>query len=351
MQHRGLGRPLGRLASLVRRPRLTALVGATVVAALALAACGGSSGTSGSGGSGSNTVRVAIAPTGTALPVVVADKQGYFKAQGLDVTFQVSNVTISDQLATLGRQFDVAMGTQPALLTASAQGIKLANITGGALDTVSNPQADFVVSANSGIASYADLSGRKLGALSLTGNIHYAVLNAAKEAGAQLDGIDWVVGTVPQLPDTLRAGRVDGIEEIEPFAGMTVANGSVSLGDPFRSLGDEAYLGVFLASKDWADANEQTVLKFNSALAQAADWIKQNPKDALTLMGTYTGTSEDVLSKTTIPDFRIQTTAADLGAAQSKDVETWIGLLREFGNFRGNVTAADVLPSWAGVAP
>ncbi|MEU7632333.1 ABC transporter substrate-binding protein [Nocardia sp. NPDC049220] len=292
-------------------------------------------------------MRVAIAPTGTALPVVVADKQGFFKAQGLKVTFQVSNVSISDQLATLGRQFDVAMGTQPALITAAAHRIALANITGGAIDSKANPQTDFVASAASGITSYAELEGKNLGALSLTGNIHYAVLNAAKQAGAPLDKANWVVGTVPQLPDTLRAGRADGIEEIEPFASMTVANGGVSLGSPFRSLGDEAFLGIFLASKGWADANEETVLKFNTALAQAADWITANQADALELMGTYTGASKAVLAKTRIPDYRFQTTAADLASVQGADTETWIELLREFGNFKGRVSPADVLPGWA----
>jgi NitT/TauT family transport system substrate-binding protein len=328
----------------LREWRRTTLAGVAAATLLVLSACGGgaSSGTGKSSG-----VRVAIAPTGTALPVVVAAKQGFFKAQGLDVTYKVSNVTISDQLATLGRQFDVAMGTQPALITAAGHGIKLANITGGAMDTATNPQADFVVSAASGIKSYADLSGRPLGALSLTGNIHYAVLNSAKKAGAELDGIKWVVGTVPQLPDALKAGRVNGIEEIEPFAGMAVAAGGKSIGDPFRSLGDEAYLSVFLASKQWADANKQTVLKFNTALAKAADWIKANPKDALTLLGSYTGASQVVLGKTTLPDYRFQTTAADLGTSQGQDTENWIALLKEFGGLKGTVTTADVLPSWA----
>src|SRR4051794_28772186 len=110
MQHRGPFGPTGRPASRRARTRRGALAAVIVALALALAACGsGSSGASDSSGP-AGTVRVAIAPTGTALPVVVADKQGFFKAQGLDVTYQVSNVTISDQLATLGRQFDVAMG-------------------------------------------------------------------------------------------------------------------------------------------------------------------------------------------------------------------------------------------------
>ncbi|GJF06277.1 MULTISPECIES: ABC transporter substrate-binding protein [Pseudonocardia] len=345
MHHRGPSGPRDGSPSRARRTRRTVLAVVGAVAALTLAACGGGA----SGSAGSNTVRVAIAPTGTALPVVVADKQGFFTAQGLDVTYQVSNVTISDQLATLGRQFDVAMGTQPALLTAAAQGIKLANITGGAVDSKDNPQTDFVASAGSGITDYADLKGKNLGALTLTGNIHYAVLNAAKEAGAPLgQDTNWVVGTVPQLPDTLKAGRVDGIEEIEPFAGMTVANGGVSLGSPFRSLGDEAFLGIFLASKDWADANQDTVLKFNTALAQAADWITKNQAESLKLLGSYTNTSEAVLSKTRLPDFKFQTTAADLKAVQGADTDTWIGLLKEFGNFKGSVTSADVLPSWAG---
>jgi NitT/TauT family transport system substrate-binding protein len=296
----------------------------------------------------SNAIRVAIAPTTTALPVVVADKEGYFKEAGLDVTYKVSNVTISDQLVTVGRQFDIAMGTQPALITATQQGLQLVQITSGALDTKANPQAHFVVGPDSGIKSYADFAGKRLGTLSLTGNLHYAVLANALAAGVKLNDINWVVGTVPQMPDLLKAKRVAGIEEIQPFSRFAIANGGISISDPFRILGDKAFLGVFLADKAWANSHESQVLKFNKALQKAGVWIEKIKDEARTLVGTYTGARGKVLAETTIPDFEFQTTAKEVEAVMKPDLTTWIALLNKVTDQTVKVTASDMLPSWGG---
>jgi NitT/TauT family transport system substrate-binding protein len=335
-------------ALLTGRRSLIAAAAMLVAGALLLSACSSSpSSTDSASNSTGGTVRVSIAPTGTALPVVVADKQGFFKKQGIHVTWQVSNVTISDQLATLGRQFDVAMGTQPALISAANQGISLVNITGGALDTKENPQADIVASASSGIKSIADLGGKQIGSLSLTGNIHYALLYGAKKAGVDVSSINFVVGTVPQLPDQLKAGRVQAIEEIEPFAGFAVANGGVSAGDPFRSIGNEAYLGIMLSDKTWANQNEATIGKFTAALDEAAKWIAGNQDAARTVLGSYSGAKGDVLAKTPIPDFRFQTNGKDLAASQGPDLKTWINILKSTSDFKATVAPADLLPRWA----
>ena len=65
-----------------------------------------------------DTVSVTIQRTTTALPLVVADKKGMFSKNNVAVKWTISQVPISDSIATLGRQFDVTMGTQPALVAA-----------------------------------------------------------------------------------------------------------------------------------------------------------------------------------------------------------------------------------------
>src|SRR3984957_9836003 len=85
------------------------------------------------------TVNVTIQPTATALPVVVADRQGMFAKHGVEGKWSVSHVPISDSINSLGRQYDVMMGTQPALIAAAGQGIPIVAVTGGALDTAQVP--------------------------------------------------------------------------------------------------------------------------------------------------------------------------------------------------------------------
>ncbi|HEX3506135.1 MAG TPA: ABC transporter substrate-binding protein [Xanthobacteraceae bacterium] len=291
-------------------------------------------------------VNVTIQPTATALPVVVADKQGMFAKQGIEGKWSVSHVPISDSISALGRQFDVMMGTQPALIAASGQGIPIVAITGGALDTTQLPNTNVIAKAGSGITSFKQLEGKTVGTLSFTGNIHFSLLNVLQKQGVDLNSIHWVIGTNPQLPDLLKAGRVDAIEALEPFAGAAIAAGGIALGDPFRGIGDRAYVGYFLSQRDWANGNKDLVLKFSQALADAAAWIEENPADAKTILSSYSGLSGTALEKTPIPKFQISTTPKDLASELLPDLQTWNDILERTSDIKP-VKANELVPDWA----
>ncbi|MGB6751127.1 MAG: ABC transporter substrate-binding protein [Xanthobacteraceae bacterium] len=292
------------------------------------------------------TVNVTIQPVATALPVVVADKQGMFTKHSIDGKWSVSHVPISDSISALGRQFDVMMGTQPALIAAAGQGIPIVAISGGALDTSQVPNTNVIARADSGIKSFKDLAGKTVGTLTFTGNIHFSLLNILQKQGVDLNSIQWVIGTNPQLPDLLKAGRVEAIEALEPFAGAAIAAGGVPLGDPFRSISDRAYVGYFLSQRDWANANKDIVLRFSQALAEAAAWIEANPAEAKAILSDYSGLKGPALEKTPIPNFHIATTPADVASELLPDLETWNGILSRTSDIKP-VATSELVPNWA----
>ena len=292
------------------------------------------------------TISATILQTATALPLVVADKKGLFSKHGVSVKWTTSQVQISDSIAALGRQFDIVMGTQPSVIAASGQGLSVAVITGGALDTVDVPNANIVARSDSGITSFKQLQGKTVGTLTLTGNIHFALLNILQKEGVDLQSIRWVSGTVPTLPDILKAKRVDAIEEIEPFATSAIEAGGTALGDPFRSIGDRAYVGLFMSERSWANKNKDAILRFNTALSEAADWIHANEAESREILSSYTGLKGPVLAKTPIPQFHFSTTAEDLRKELRPDLQTWIDILRRTSDFP-QVALDDLLPEWA----
>ena len=298
------------------------------------------------GQSADKKITVTIQPTTTALPLVVGDKKGIFAKNHLSVQWSVSQVPISDSIAALGRQFDVAMGTQPALIAAAGHGLPVVVITGGALDTTATPTSNIVAKPNANIKSYKDLQGKTVGTLTLTGNIHFALLNALHKEGVDLNSIKWVIGTVPQLPDLLRAGRVDAIEEIEPFATSAISAGGIALGDPFRSIGDRAFIGLWLSNKDWANSNQDAVLRFNASLDESVKWIKANTGEAKEILSSYTGLKGPALERTPIPEFQFATTAADIASQLRPDVVEWVDILKRTSDFPP-VKPQDLLPAWA----
>jgi NitT/TauT family transport system substrate-binding protein len=318
----------------------SAIVLALIAAAILIA------GAAADGQPATPTVNVTIQPTATALPVVVADKQGMFAKQGIEGKWSISHVPISDSISALGRQFDVMMGTQPALIAAAGQGIPIVAISGGALDTSQVPNTNVIARGDSGIKSFKDLAGKTVGTLTFTGNIHFSLLNILQKQGVDPNSIQWVIGTNPQLPDLLKAGRVDAIEALEPFAGAAIAAGGVALGDPFRSIGDRAYVGYFLSARDWANSNKDVVLKFSQALADAAAWIEANPAEAKAILSSYSGLSGPALEKTPIPKFQLATTPKDLASELLPDLKTWNDILARTSDIKP-VKEDALLPNWA----
>jgi len=293
-----------------------------------------------------DTISVTIQRTTTALPIVVAETKGLFAKHNVTVKYTISQVPISDSIAALGRQFDIAMGTQPALIAAAGQGIPIVVVTGGALDTKKIPTSDIVASKESGISSLKQLEGKTVGTLTLTGNIHFALLYGLQKGNVDLKRIRWVTGTVPQLPDLLKANRVDAIEEIEPFATSAVAAGGVSLGNPFRSIGDRAYVGLFLAQREWADNNQDRILRFSAAMQEAMKWIQDNREEAKSILSSYTGLKGPILDHVPIPEFHFSTTAEDLSKEQRQDLTVWLDILKRTSDFPP-VKLESLIPTWA----
>jgi NitT/TauT family transport system substrate-binding protein len=292
-----------------------------------------------------NNISVTIQPTTTALPLVVADKKGMFAKNNVAIKWGVSQVPISDSIAALGRQFNIVMGTQPALIAAAGQGVPIVVVTGGGLDTSKIPTSKIVAREGSGIKTFKDLAGRTIGTLTLTGNIHFALLNILQKEGVDFNKIRWVTGTVPQLPDLLKAGRVDAIEEIEPFATSAIAAGGIDLGAPFRSIGDRAFIGLWLSERNWANNNKDLVLRFNGAMNEAAKWIAENTAEAKEILSSYTGLKGAALERTPIPEFHFSTTAEDLGKQLRPDLNTWLDILKRTSDFPP-VKLDVLLPKW-----
>jgi NitT/TauT family transport system substrate-binding protein len=326
------------------------LVAILVASAVLLSACasGGSSSGDGKTSGGLTKLNVIISSSSTALPLVVAAQHGYFKKNGLDVSWKGGTGSLDTFMSTLGHQSDIVTGTQAALIVAAKAGLPVVAINGAAYDSSSKELSNVVAGAKSGITSYSDLAGKRVGSLSLTGNVHYAVLDTLQKAGVDTKSIHWVVGTVASLPDQLKAGRVDAIEEVEPFASLAVNSGGTKIGDPFRTVDDKVYQVTYLSAKSWADSHKDVVLKFGKALDEAAGWVKAHPDDARKTIGSYTGLTGAILEANPIPDFHFSTTAADLRDEQTRDINEWLGVLDRVASFKqGDLTAAQLIPSWA----
>ena len=327
-------------------PRPLSVLLALGTCAALLAGCGGSSGSASSGtsgqsqGSGVTTLRVVYQPTATALPALVAVDEGIFAKHKLDVTLTPASGLISQQINALGHQFDVAMGTQPDLIRAAGNNLPVVEISGGAVDSPDKPAVLLIAKAGSGISSLKDLVGKRVGSPSLSGNIHLATLNALDKAGVDPSKVNFVEGGVPVLPDQLKAGQVDAIECLQPYANNLVSGGAVSLGDPFSSIAKDATINLWLANKQWADGHKAQVQAWQAAMKEAAQFIESNDAEARQVLKKYLKLPDQVVASFPLQGFDF--------SLKPDELSTWLQVMKKVGSFKGSVQAGKLVPSWAG---
>jgi NitT/TauT family transport system substrate-binding protein len=132
-----------RSISAITRP-LAAVAAAGALVAVAVGCGTDDAATAESAAAGPTKLRVAYVPATTVLPLHVARQQGFFEQQGLDVSLKEA-ANISDIPATLGRQFDIALGTATDLIKAGGAGVDVVQIAGNTIDTKDNPFVQLMV--------------------------------------------------------------------------------------------------------------------------------------------------------------------------------------------------------------
>jgi NitT/TauT family transport system substrate-binding protein len=288
---------------------------------------------------GPTPLRVAYVPATTTLPLHVAEAKGMFDRNNLDVTLEEA-ANISDIPATLGRQFDIALGTATDLIRAGAAGVDVVQIAGNTNSTKANPFVQLVVRPDSGITNVAQLRDKTVGSPTLSGVIHAGVLYWAKQNGVDPASIRGVEAPSPNLPDQLKARRIDAVEALEPFATNLKRDGNVSIGDPFAAIADPLATNFWIAQGSWARSNRAAIDRFVQSLREAHTFVDQSPAEARQILQGYTGMAAPVANSVPLPTYNFDIRAQDLA--------TWVRVLRDIGQFDGDVDPDELVLSPGG---
>lgn len=164
------------------------------------------------------TVRVGYVPLAYALPYFVAQEEGYFAEEGLDVKairFESPNQLID---AIAAGQVDLSGGPVAATgIAAIAEDRQpgLLRIYSLGCPGVSNPAARLLVARDSPVRSLADLKGRRMGKLPgiqwKTLITRYLEVNGVDPASVELVDL-----AVPLQLGALQSGSIDAVMALEP---------------------------------------------------------------------------------------------------------------------------------------
>ena len=237
--------------------------------------------------------RVHVAVGGKALvyylPLTVAEQQGYFKDEGLDVTISDFAGGSKALQAVVGGSADVCSGAYEHTINLQSKGqfYRAFALQGRA------PMIVLGVSSKMGYKSPADLKGKKVGVTAPGSSTSMLVNFFLAKHGMKPTDVSFIgVGAGAGAVTALRSGQIDAISNLDPVMSALETAGDIQvavdtrkLKDTLDTFGGNMPAGCLYTSQDFLDANPGTAQALANAIVRADKWIaKATPDDVAKLV-------------------------------------------------------------------
>lgn len=200
------------------------------------------------------------------LPLVIAQENGYFDANGLEVNVEMFRAAKDRDAALQAGAIDGVTSDQVAISLYQNAGIDM-KITG-----ITDGEFVLVAGKDSGIEHAADLIGKKI-AISENTVIEFSVDQILGRAGLAVDSVEKVV--IPSMPtrlELLNSGEVDAALMPSPFSDAAIAAGGVVI-ERIDSKGQ--YISVVAFLNAFIEMNPEAIKGFYRAYNEAVDYLNQ----------------------------------------------------------------------------
>ncbi|MFD9885473.1 ABC transporter substrate-binding protein [Streptomyces alboflavus] len=326
-----------------RRSRSRArLRGAPVVALLlcAVAGCGSSDGSGDSGGAdgkGPEKTRITVGtmPVADTAPLEMAQRKGFFKAEGLTVR----TTTLSGGAESVSRlragALDISFGNYVSYFLAHANKAIDVRIVSDAFQSAPRTHA-VLVPKDSPVKSLKDLQDKKIGVNTKRNISALLVKKAGKAEGATFDDDkNFAEVDMPNMETALKSGSVDAVQAVEPFVSAIERSGA---GRVVADLGKPPTAGFpiagYAATASFAEDNPKTVAAFQRAMARAQRQAA-NRSAVVDTLPEYTKITADQAAQLNLGGYPAALDPARLGRV--------VTLMREFGYLKRDLDVEPLL--------
>ncbi len=205
----------------------------------------------------------------------IADEQGYFKAEGLDLTYATATNGKICQDNLIAGKGDAMMGGDGPFTYLSftpTQPIRLI------AQQMVNPETALIARRDRGIEKESDIKGKRIGYLPGTVSYIYTA-HLLEKLGLTPQDVHLVALQPPAMPQALQGGAIDGFVMWEPWVSQAVkalGNGAVWLHDPLMYN----YRSVFSVTQSFAKNHPEDIKAMLRALLRAEAYIHAHPAEA-----------------------------------------------------------------------
>lgn len=230
------------------------------------------------------------------IPIMMAEENGYFEEQGINVDLQYFKSAKDRDAALQSGKLDGIIGDEVAVALYQNAGldVKITGLTDG----------DFVLVAgkDTGIKSIGDIKG-KSAAISEKTVIEYTFDKIMEKNGLDPKTVEKsVIPAMPTRLEMLRTGKVDTALLPEPFATLAVKAGGLVLGSANES---DMYTSITAFTQASIDNKSNEIKAFFKAYNKAVDYVNKTPiSEYEDIIIKTVGYPEDMKGQLLLPEFR-----------------------------------------------
>ncbi|NKQ55158.1 ABC transporter substrate-binding protein [Amycolatopsis sp. K13G38] len=316
-------------------------LGATVAAPLAgCSVLNGGSGSSGSSGGNSggpvekSNITLGILGTQGSVGAKLAEKYGYFKQQGLNVTIKPYAQGPQAVPALINGELDFAVINYVSYYQAiAAKTLDAKVVVDG--DVATETSQAIMAKPDSGIRTAKDLVGKKVGIQASKSLAELLVRATLKDNDVDPNSVTYLPITFPNIPAAIKSGQLDAGVEVEPY--LTTSEQKDGLQPVIKIIsGSTANMPVtgYIATSKFIDANPKTVAAFQRALFTAQRDATDRAKVA-EVLPELSGVDQATAALLNLDTFPTANNPAQL--------QRVITLLQAYGGMTAQLNAADYL--------
>jgi NitT/TauT family transport system substrate-binding protein len=215
------------------------------------------------------------------ITLTIAERLGYFKQQGLEVTINDFRGGAQSLQALVGGSVDVVTGAYEHTIRMQAKGqdiravIELGRFPGIAVGLRTSRVASY--------KSAADLKGMKIGVSAPGSSTNFFVMHMMSKAGLKPTDASFIgVGIGPSAVAAMKKGEIDAVSNVDPVIIKLEVDGDIKvIADSRTEAGTRALFGgsnpaaVLYIKNDFIEKNPNTTQALVTAFYKALKWLEK----------------------------------------------------------------------------
>jgi NitT/TauT family transport system substrate-binding protein len=248
-------------------------------------------------------IRLGLLPFSESLAAVIADKQGFFKEEGLDVEIaKFESGAIAVPVLQAGRM-DIVLSNTVSTFQAVEQGLDAVVLAPGAVVREAPPDTTTALIVRKGaIKSLKELEGKRIAVNVINSSAWLHMVATLDKHGVDRTKVRFSEVPFPQMNDPLLNGQLDAVGQVEPFRSALTATGNAEIVSwTYVETAPNTDITQYVALAPWVEKNRATAGKFVRALTRGAQFAASNEGATRDINQQFTNLNPALKDKVLLP--------------------------------------------------